>query len=273
MSAKAQAQRKSSAPANGNGTVDPALTAAFAGELKIAQEAEQIRGQAKELTPDLFMKLWPLLQRPIPDAFIQTVGVTRGKPYASTGIRSVQVQVDRMNNVLTPLWWRDEVNYREDGRVATVEVQVGNPGSAPLIVRHSAGGVDQGSTAGNIHKGSYTNAAKLAFARLGVGHEVYLGATDLDPDVSRDLAEQAKGNAEPAGVGREIAKKMVDKAWGIAKAKSQLQLAASHTAGEDVGDCSTKAKAITALSKLSFEQAERVDNWIARKAEENGDGS
>lgn len=239
------------------------MEAALDHEEGIAIEAKEIRGETIELTPALFMELWPLLKRPIPLAFIQTVPPTRGKPYESTGIKSVQVQIDRMNNVLTPLWWRDEVEYEDGGKLATVTISVG--GDRILAARTSRGGVAQGSGAGNIYKGSYTNAAKLAFARLGVGHEVYVGATDLDPDVDRDLAEAAKGEEPPKGIGSEIAQKMVDRAWEIPAAKSHLQLAASHAAERDIGDCSTQAKAQKALADLTFAQAEKVDRWIASK--------
>jgi hypothetical protein len=35
-----------------------------------------------------------------------------------------------------------------------------------------------------------------------------------------------------------------------------------------VGDCSTKAKATTALATLTYAQAEKVDAWLNRKADE-----
>lgn len=47
-----------------------------------------------------------------------------------------------------------------------------------------------------------------------------------------------------------------------------LQLAASHVAGFDVGDCSTKAKANKALRKLSANDGERLNAWISKKADE-----
>jgi len=47
-----------------------------------------------------------------------------------------------------------------------------------------------------------------------------------------------------------------------------LQLAASHVAGFDVGDCSTKPKAKKALLKLSANDGERLNAWISKKADE-----
>ena len=89
-------------------------------EQTIAEEAAQIRGESTVLTPDLFLRLYPLLCRPIPQGFIQRVPPTKGKPYPSTGIRSVQVQIDRMNNVLTPLWWWDSAEHEDAGKLCTV---------------------------------------------------------------------------------------------------------------------------------------------------------
>lgn len=246
-------------------------------EAEVAEQASEIRGESAELTPELFMKLYPLLTKPIPAAYIKTIGTTTGKPYESTGIRSVQVQIDRMNSVLTPLWWWDHVEYEQDGKLATVTIYVGDqsaPGNTePLIRRSSRGGVGQGSGAGNIYKGSYTNAAKLAFARLGPGHEVYLGAADLDPDVNQEVADQSPGGNGPpaksaAQIGPKVAGQLVDRAWKIDTARTNLQLAASHIVGKDVGDCDTEEGAVEGLAGLSFEQAEQLSRWIERKQTE-----
>lgn len=172
-------------------------------EQDVAIEAAAIRGDAITLTPELYLRLWPLLRRPIPSGFIKSVGVVKGKPYASTGVSSVQVQVERMDNVLTPLWWRDTATYEKDGTLAHVVVEVGNLGEPPMVSRRSYGGVDRGSTAGNVYKGSYTNAAKVAFARVGPGHEIYLDAVDLDPDVHEQTAkEQVRPQSAPSGTPR-----------------------------------------------------------------------
>lgn len=188
---KTQASPKA-AGSNGNGPQD-ALAAAIAFEAEIADTAKGIRGDATELTPALFMELLPLLRKPIPQGFIVTTGVVTGKPYASTGIKSLQVQINRLDNVLGPLNWSWHTVWSEDGKLATVTVNVFGEGETTLVQRQARGGVDRGSTIGNVHKGSETNAAKLAFARLGVGWEVYVGATDFDPDTDEDAAkEQAK---------------------------------------------------------------------------------
>lgn len=249
--------------ANGSDPVDP-LAAAMQSEEAIAAEAAEIRGESGELTAELFNRLWPLLRRPIPAAFIQTVGKVSGKPYESTGIRSVQVQIDRMNNVLGPLNWNYSDEYEQDGKLAKVTVRVlfGDE----EITRSARGGVNQGSTLGNIYKGSFTNAAKLAFARLGPGHEVYLGAADLDPDTDAAAADQGASQApQVTEAGRKLAKTVVDRAWDLG-VKDYLQLAASHEVGADVGDCSTKVHAIDALKKMPIDALERLTERLDRKA-------
>lgn len=178
-----------------------ALAAAAEYEAQIETEARQVWIEACGdgdavgevlLTPALFRKLRPLLRRPIPDGYISEVTFGKGKPYPSKGIKSLQVQIDRMDNVLGETNWAWTTKYLNDqGTLAEVEVRVLGPDDKPIISRRARGGVDRGSSAGNTHKGTETNAAKLAFARLGVGHEVYIGLTDLDPDVSEEAAQAA----------------------------------------------------------------------------------
>jgi hypothetical protein len=252
-------------------TMPEALTA----EAEIAEQAAFVREEhgGPGIDRALFMKLWPLLCKPIQPAFIQTVGPTKGKPYPSTGIRSVQVQIDRMNNVLTPACWWYEDEYELEGKLCTVKVCVGMRGGfmalGPIVSRSSKGGVQQGSTIGNIYKGSFTNAAKLAFARLGPGHEVYVGATDLDPDVSSEMASSApEGDASTDGtISVDIAKRIVDRAWQVGE-KERLRLAASKLVGRDIGDCGSKDKAAKALAgALTYAQAEELDNWLSTQAD------
>lgn len=189
------AATRSRGAANQNGD---ALAAAMASEEGIAAEAAVIRGENVGIDAALFLKLAPLLRRSIPAGFIQTLGSMTGKPYDSTGIKSVQVQINRMDNVLTQLGWRDHVEYHDGGKVARVRVQVVTLDGTVLAEREAWGGVNQASTEGNRYKGTYTNAAKVAFARLGPGHEVYVGATDLDPDVhEQTAAQQVRKGAEP----------------------------------------------------------------------------
>jgi hypothetical protein len=150
------------------------------------------------LTVALFRKLRPLLRKPIPEGYISEVTEGKGKPYPSKGIKSLQVQIDRLDNVLGEGNWDWKTTYlNEAGTLAEVEVWVIGP-DGPMFSRKARGGVDRGSTLGNTHKGTETNAAKQAFARLGVGHEVYIGLTDLDPDVSEEAAHAQSEGDKPS---------------------------------------------------------------------------
>lgn len=180
--------------------VSPAVEA-IEYEGHIAEQAALIRKDAGYLDAALLDKLFDLLMKPIPPAYVETVGKVKGKPYESTGVRSVQVQIDRLNNVLGPANWRDNFTYTDEGRVCHVAISVlgerlDNGEREILVTRSSYGGVDHASTRGNFYKGSYTNAAKVAIARIGPGHEIYVGVPDLDPDVSQEMASDASGAAE-----------------------------------------------------------------------------
>lgn len=179
------------------------LAKAIAHEAEIATEATGIRGEARELTLDLWNRLRPLLLKPIPGAFIVSTTSGKGKPYASTGVKSVHVLTGRMDAVLTPFWWHERVEYLGDGadrgKLCRVEVLVGGDPERPVFRRESYGGVNQASTIGNLYKGSYTNAAKRAYASVGPGHHVYMGAADLDPDTDADAAKQQAASGGSGG--------------------------------------------------------------------------
>ena len=277
----ATATRRRAQPRRANGkeyvtkidATPDALEAAMKAEAELADEAAEIRGEATVLTPELFLRLWPLLRRPIPEGFLVDASRGEGKPYESTGIRSVQVSTDRMDSVLTPLWWHQEVDYHEGGKLCEVTVVVLVEGQP--IRRTAWGGVDRANTAGNLRKGAYTNAGKRAFALLGVGHEVYIGATDMDPDVDpRAARAQAREDAkiEPTDdgkpIGAEKAAELVDVAWNLGLGGGKLRLAASHVVGDDVGDCAEPEVAKQALVRLTRVQAAKVERWLSRKADE-----
>lgn len=266
-------QKRDRNSANGASATPEALADATAYEAQIAKEAAGIRGDAKELTPALFMELWPLLRRPIPEGFIVATEAVTGKPYPSTGVKSVQVLTDRMDNVLTPLWWWDETEYtgegsgpKDVGTLARVTVHVGS-NRVPILSRGSHGGVDRASTLGNLWKGTYTNAAKRAFAAVGPGHEIYLGTTDLDPDVSPDAAKAQErpvtGSApvpprptlpesdvsELAGIAKQV---LAAGAWDSKQLSNQL-IAAGATDKSSVG---------AALRTLKPEQADQLKSAL-----------
>lgn len=271
-----------------------AFEQARAYETAIATRAAECRGEATELDRKLFLDLHEILCEPIPDGYIKYVPrLEKGKPYESTGIRSVQVQIDRMNNVFTPLWWWCERHYSEGGKTCRVDVYVGNRGKEmklpgiPMaktsgepcqaveysmgvtdeVLAHVTGygGVDRGSTIGNVLKGSFTNAAKITFALLGCGHEIYVGDVDLEPDVNPDAAVSAEEAEAGEPIGEAAAKELVDRAWKTPAAKTNLRRAATYAAGRDVGDMNTKKAGIAALASLTFPQSEKLDEWIGKK--------
>jgi hypothetical protein len=254
----ATAQKKSSAskPASANGS-NPigsgaqALAEAIAHEEAIVQEAAEIRGDGGSLSAELFMRLRPLLRRPIPRGFIEHVGEVTGKPYESTGVKSVQVQMDRLDNVLGPDGWGYEATYSQEGKLCHVRAWVGSK-NAPLFERDSYGGVKQGSSLGNVYKGSFTNAAKLAFARLGPAWEVYVGAADFDPDTDQSAAEaQAATNGEQAAP-RTLTEEECGKVQAAVDAAGLTAALPSKL----------RAFGVDELSKLTVDQAFKLREWI-----------
>lgn len=185
------------------------IKAAFDYEAAIAEEAAAVRAEAEaegepRMDRALFMRLWPLLRRPIPEGFLVEVSRGEGKPYDSKGVKSVDVQIARMDNVLGPLWWSYCQEYHDDGKLCEVTVAIHAHDGEEIVTRSSWGGMNRGSTQGNLYKGSFTNAAKLAFARIGPAHEVYVGGTDLEPDSDPETAKlqakpAARANADSGG--------------------------------------------------------------------------
>lgn len=279
MTAKAQEK-----PAAGNGAAPAAelsdLEQAIAYEQQIATEAATIRAaHTGQLDHDLFLQLWPLLKRPIPQAFIVSTGISTGKPYESTGVKSLQVLIERMDNVLTPLWWWYDVAYvggdgfdgrlPHEGKLAEATVYVGrnrDPETA-ILKKVSRGGINQASTIGNLYKGTETNAAKRAFAQVGPGHEVYLGATDLDPDVNEEVADAQAAPAEHPAIDTISA-----------DSAAKLRDTFDQVAGDDVEGMTKKLKVklgaigVTArsvnqgLAQLTPAQAIEIDGWLSEQA-------
>lgn len=88
-------------------------------------------------------------------------------------------------------------------------------------------------------------------------------------DIATPAAAAAEIDAGIAdqGITQKRAKQLAEFAFAVG-IEQKLQLAATHVHGSDVGDCSTKTKAGVALLKLTVEQADKVDTWINKKADE-----
>lgn len=241
-----------------NGTApDLALAEAIAYEEAIREEADAIwtadeNADDASIQPFIFRELRPLLRRPIPTGFIEHVGEVTGKPYESTGVRSVQVQMDRLDNVLGPHNWGYEATHSEDGKRCYVKAWIG-PAADPLFSRDSWGGVNRGSTEGNVFKGSFTNAAKLALARLGPGWEVYVGAADFDPDTDAAAAKAQEGKgAEPPG-SRKLS---AEKAASLEKVVQAAGLS-------DHLPAKLRGFGVKSIAELDYEQGMALWDWAS----------
>lgn len=253
MATKAQTQKRQGQ--NGNQPNGDKLAEAIAHEEAIRVEADAIwtddeRGGLDELDSSLFRRLRPLLRKPIPSGFIEHVPPTGGKPYESTGVRSVQVQFDRLDNVLGPENWGYSAAYSEGGKLCHVVAWVGDQES-PLFTRESYGGVQAGTGEGNIRKGAFTNAAKLAFARLGPGWEVYVGAADFDPDTDKAAAEQ---QAKPDDGATEEPKLTAEQAERLAGEVEKAGLT-DHLPSK------LRGFGVDKLTDLTTQQAIKVYEW------------
>ena len=156
-------------------------------------------------------------------------------------------------------------NRGSDGLIVFVTGQliVTDPDSGESISREAAGSGSDYPGDKAIYK-AMTGARKYALIHL-LGIPI---GDDPDEGKGNGSGNGAAGPAKPAGtITAGMARALVDRAWKVDAAKRNLQLAASHVRdGKDVGDCSTKQKAIKAMQLLTHEQAERVDNWITEKA-------
>lgn len=85
--------------------------------------------------------------------------------------------------------------------------------------------------------------------------------------IEADPVAEVEPATPPELINAEAAAEIVNDADGFGLLET-LQLAASHVAGFDVGDCSTKPKAKKALLKLSAHDGERLNAWISKKADE-----
>lgn len=95
---------------------------------------------------------------------------------------------------------------------------------------------------------------------------------NLAPDVDEDGAVAAL--TPEKRITKKMAEQLVAEAVKLGLL-GRLQLAASHVHGGDVGDCSTRAKAVMAVVKLSEDEAERLFSKMAeiggQKAGESAD--
>lgn len=163
-----------------------------------------------EMTHEILRLLEPLLYEPTPPRYIKHTpkknkaqGRNEGLPFDTTGLRSMQIQVDRFNDILGLGHWRYLLHYERDGSICKCVIIIGNDlqwarldengGLVPYTVigneveyayilsDNSGWGGHRAQDGGNTYKGAETNAFKRCAAHFGPGADVY--RIDYDPDV------------------------------------------------------------------------------------------
>jgi hypothetical protein len=124
-----------------------------------------------------------------PDALITTEPPTEGKPYQSTGLNSLQPQIDVMHAIFGPSHWRLLERELEDG-VLDLELVLGNgldradhgeQREAEVLARHRMrGSHTRGRSHGDRYKGALTNGAKRLLAMAGACADVWRFGSDPD---------------------------------------------------------------------------------------------
>jgi len=94
-----------------------------------------------------------------------------------------------------------------------------------------------------------------------------------------DLVEGPQTEVEPVtdtegtdAIGAGPAKGIVDRAWKVDGAKRMFALAVGHITGREPGDCGSKPKAVAAIQTMTFGEAEKLDSWVKKKADEAKEG-
>jgi hypothetical protein len=149
------------------------------------------------LNPAMVTRLARLAQTiATPEALITTEPPTEGKPYTSTGLSSLQPQIDVMHAIFGPPHWRLREREIEDG-VLDLELVIGNdldappqidpPAGAPretpaqVLLRHRMrGSHTRGRSQGDRYKGALTNGAKRLLAMSGACADVWRFGPDPD---------------------------------------------------------------------------------------------
>jgi hypothetical protein len=149
------------------------------------------------LSPPMVTQLTRLAQTiATPEALITTEPPTEGKPYTSTGLSSLQPQIDVMHAIFGPPHWRLREREIEDG-VLDLELVIGNDLDAPpqidpatgearetpvevLLCHRMRGSHTRGRSHGDRYKGALTNGAKRLLAMSGACADVWRFGPDPD---------------------------------------------------------------------------------------------
>ena len=250
---------------NGNGEIVEAVVVqstelAPAGPYRSNDPAEIV-----DRATEVATKLKDVIQRQ------QLFTMIQGKPH-------VRVEGWQMcASMLHFAWYVTETREIDGGFLATVEVR-SDWGNGPIIGRADA------ICSKNEKRGPWKNSddyARISMAQTratskalkGVcGFVISMAGYQTTPAeemtfVEADPVEPVKPVKPPELISEGAATEIVTAADGF-DLLGTLQLAASHVAGFDVGDCSTKPKAKKAIQKLSAHDGERLNAWISKKADE-----
>lgn len=229
------AKKAADAATNGNGN-DEANAALEAAQAAAAEQigdqyvsyradAEAIKGDEAykdsggKMTGPLYDALEPLLFKPTPPVYIEHRPKGEGNPYPTTGLKSTQIQVDRMNDVLGRRHWRTLLFYSQNGTLCKAVVIVGNDlhwarldehgellpytvvdagdtkeiREADIVALHEGWGGWKSNKLGDTFKSAETNALKRVLARFGPGADVYR------VDYEEDILATLKGEYDRGG--------------------------------------------------------------------------
>lgn len=259
-------------------------------------------GYDGSLTSAMLAKLQPLLDEPINPRHIVTTGpAERGKPITTTGIRSVQVQVDRLREVLGASHYRLLPHHTEQGDRCRMHVVIGNdlqwcaltpagelqpytvvPGSVANatgavyagveraeVLAHADGwgGHQRGSAPADTWKGAETNAAKRVIARLGPGAHVYRLDFEDDPHQPEIASQRARAPRPPKPAAEQPAQADPQEALDLWLAKDDDLRELRHKAREALEHAEApvqqQAREIVGADRAQLEQLiARVNSYL-----------
>jgi len=162
----------------------------------------QSTGQYGRLTGPMVRQLARLArQTPTPERLVKTSPPVTGKPYASTGLTSLQPQIEMANAIYGEAHWRwwIEPSADTDGTYLVTllignhlhdiveitgegEMRASGPDTEVLVSHTLLGSNPNGSNPANKMKGALTNAGKRLLATVGCCGDVYRFDGDGDPD-------------------------------------------------------------------------------------------
>lgn len=252
------------------------------------QKQQRYRGR---LTMPMLRALEDLLNTPIPEEYLLHSEKTEGKPYDSTGLKSLQVQVDIANAVLGGGHWRLLTHYKTE-HVCHAWVIIGNDviraklsddgeevlpeGADIFLTRDGWGGVKRSNHEGDGRKGAQTNASKRALAQAGPGSNVY--RLDFDEELVDGAAPAGEPAAAKAGSSRGQSRSADAGKSGRRRGGSQKpeETSAAKLKALLAKDDPLKAlrkKANDGMNLLGFDDAKRL-GWLEQqgKTEEELNG-